>query len=180
MAEDLKIVIYPDPRLRKVSKDVEKFDEGLTDLASRMFVLMREAKGVGLAAPQVGKNIRMFVMSHTGLEADDRVYVNPVLTEAEGDESAEEGCLSIPDIKADIPRSKTVKMTAQDLKGNPIAETQAGYIARVWQHEVDHLNGILHIDRMGALAKLAHRKALKVLEDKYAAGHPATAGKTRK
>ena len=180
MAEELKIIIYPDPRLRKISKDVEKFDDELADLARRMFILMREAKGVGLAAPQVGKNIRLFVMSHTGLEADDRVYVNPVLTDAEGDESAEEGCLSIPDIKADIPRSKTVKMTARDLTGNPIVETQAGYIARVWQHEVDHLNGVLHIDRMGALAKLAHRKALKALEDKYAAEHPTPASKARK
>ena len=179
MFEDLKIVIYPDPRLRKVSKLVDKFDEELSELANRMLVLMRENKGVGLAAPQVGKNIRLFVMNHSGQPADDRVYVNPVLTDADGDETAEEGCLSIPEVKADIARNKKMKMTAQDLKGQAIIEEQTGYIARVWQHEVDHLNGILHIDRMGALAKLAHRKTLKALEEQYASAHPAAA-KSRK
>ena len=84
MYEQLKIISYPDPRLRKVSIEVQKFDENLSALTKRMFELMREAKGVGLAAPQVGKNIRLFVANHSGKPEDDRVYVNPVISDAEG------------------------------------------------------------------------------------------------
>src|SRR4051794_24643770 len=98
MFEDLKIIQYPDPRLKKLSADVTTFDERLKALAARMFELMREEKGVGLAAPQVGENVRMFVMNATGEPADDRVYVNPVLSDPIGEEEAEEGCLSLPDI----------------------------------------------------------------------------------
>src|SRR5215211_3289943 len=100
MYEDLQIIQYPDPRLKKASLPVEKFDESLKALAARMFQLMREARGVGLAAPQVGQNVRMFVMNHTGEPADDRVYVNPELVDAEGAEEGEEGCLSLPGINA--------------------------------------------------------------------------------
>lgn len=172
MPDELELVIYPDPRLRKVSKPVKEFNDGLATLAKQMLEMMRANKGVGLAAPQIGKNIRLFVMNSTGQPGDDRVYVNPVLTEAEGDESGEEGCLSIPDIKAEIPRCKKLKMTAQDVTGKPIEETQSGYPARVWQHELDYLNGTLIIDRTGALAKMTHRKKLRELEEKYAAAHP--------
>src|SRR5579859_8072799 len=101
MFERLKIVAYPDPRLRKVSVDVEKFDETLLALSKRMFELMREARGVGLAAPQVGKNIRLFITNHSGKPEDDRVYVNPVLYDAEGEETSEEGCLSLPNINVE-------------------------------------------------------------------------------
>ena len=173
MNPDLSIVIYPDPRLRKASKSVLTFDKELMALAHAMLQTMRTSKGVGLAAPQVGKNIRLFVMNPNGEPDQDRVYVNPVLTEAEGEESDEEGCLSIPDLRADIPRSKTVRLDAQDLQGNPIVETQSGYIARIWQHEIDHLNGTLIIDRMGSVAKMAHRKKLKDMEEQYAAAHPS-------
>jgi peptide deformylase len=172
MYDDLKIVVYPDPRLRKVSKPVKEFNDDLAQLAQKMLVMMRENKGVGLAAAQVGKNIRLFVMNATGQPGDDHVYVNPVLSDPDGEEAAEEGCLSIPDIKTDVLRSKQLKMTAQDLTGKPIEEIQTGWPARVWQHEVDHLNGTLIIDRMGALAKMTHRKKLKDLEEKYAADHP--------
>ena len=82
MYEDLQIIQYPDPRLKKVSVPVETFDDSLKALAARMFQLMREVRGVGLAAPQVGQNIRMFVMNHSGDPADDRAYVNPELSEA--------------------------------------------------------------------------------------------------
>src|SRR5438552_3933260 len=110
MHEDLQIIVWPDPRLRKVSQPVETFDDNLKALTARMFELMREARGVGLAAPQVGQNIRLFIMNHTGVPADDRVYVNPVLTDAEGEEEDEEGCLSLPKINAEIFRSKTMKL----------------------------------------------------------------------
>ena len=169
MYEDLQIILYPDPRLKKVSQPVEKFDESLRALAARMFQLMRESRGVGLAAPQVGQNIRMFVMNHTGDPKDDRVYVNPELTEAAGSEEAEEGCLSLPGLNARIIRDRSMRMRARDVDGNDIDQLESGYIARVWQHEFDHLNGTLITDRMGAVAKMGARKLLRELEEKYEA-----------
>ena len=168
MYENLKIILWPDPRLRKISKPVEAFDESLATLAARMFELMRESKGVGLAAPQVGQNIRLFVANPTGEAHDDRVYINPSLSEPDGgEEEGEEGCLSLPEINAKIMRNKTLRIDAQDLEGKPFTDTQSGYIARIWQHEFDHLNGTLIIDRMGALAKMAAKKTLKELEEAY-------------
>jgi peptide deformylase len=174
MYDDLKIILYPDPRLRKVSKPVETFDGNLKKLAQKMFELMREAKGVGLAAPQVGLNVRLFVMNPTGEPQDDRVYVNPVLTDGEGDEEAEEGCLSLPEIHTNVIRFKKLKLTGQDLEGRPVEQAAEGFPARIWQHEFDHLNGTLLIDRMGPVAKMAAKKTLKELEDRY---REATAGR---
>ena len=130
MYEELKIVLWPDPRLKKISKPVETFDPSLKELAGRMLQLMREAKGVGLAAPQVGLNIRLFVMNPTGEPADERVYVNPTLSDGDGDEEAEEGCLSLPDIHAKIVRFKQMKINAQDLEGRPIEEAASGFVPR--------------------------------------------------
>src|SRR5215210_9511377 len=112
MFEELKIILYPDPRLKKMSRPVDVFDERLRLLAARMFELMREEKGVGLAAPQVGENIRLFVMNPSSEPGDDRVYVNPVLSDPSGEEESEEGCLSLPDIRADILRSKSIRIDA--------------------------------------------------------------------
>ena len=170
MVDDLRVIFYPDPRLAKKSKPVSIFDESLKKVASRMFELMREHKGVGLAAPQVGLNIRMFVTNATGKPEDDRVYVNPILCEAEGDEEQEEGCLSLPDINVTVSRPTVrVKMRAQDLDGKAFEEVGEGFLTRVWQHENDHLNGVLITDRMGPVAKLAYRKRLKELEDEFKA-----------
>ena len=124
-----------------------------------MFVVMLEQAGVGLAAPQIGKNILLFVMNATGKPEDDRVYINPVLSEAEGDEEAEEGCLSIPELRVKVFRAKKLRMDALNLEGNAVEETAEGFPARIWQHETDHLNGILISDRMGAVAKITHRGA---------------------
>ena len=171
MFEDLKIILYPDPRLRRMSQPVTAFDERLRQLAARMFELMREHQGVGLAAPQVGRNIRLFVVNATGKPEDDKLYVNPVLSDAEGDEESEEGCLSLPDIKAQIRRpTERVRMQAQDLEGKPFEEIGEGFITRIWQHENDHLNGVLIIDRMGPMAKLGWRKKLKEMEQDFEDG----------
>ena len=173
MYEQLTIIQYPDPRLRKASVPVPAFDADLVALAARMLELMRDAKGVGLAAPQVGLNVRLFVTNHTGEPADDRVYVNPELSEADGDAEDEEGCLSLPKVNVSVVRSRTVRMRARDVRGGPIDEAAADYVARIWQHETDHLNGILLTDRMGPVAKLTHRKLLRDLEAKYAERQPA-------
>jgi peptide deformylase len=172
MYEDLKVIFWPDPRLKQPSKAVETFDDNLRALAQRMLELMREHKGVGLAAPQVGHNLRLFVMNPTGEPADDRVYVNPVLSDADGEEEGEEGCLSLPGIHTKIWRAKGVRMSAQDLEGKPVHQVESGYIPRIWQHETDHLNGVLLLDRMGPVAKLGSRRILKDLEEQYAAANP--------
>lgn len=172
MYEDLKIVVWPDPRLKRPSKPVETFDRALKELAARMLELMRAAKGVGLAAPQVGMNLRLFVMNPTGEPADDRVYVNPVLTDGDGEEEAEEGCLSLPEIHANVVRFKQMKMSALDLDGRPVEEAASGFVPRVWQHEFDHLNGTLLTDRMGPVARMAARRALKDLEERYQEENP--------
>jgi peptide deformylase len=170
MYEDLTIIKWPDPRLKKVSSPVERFGDDIKALAKRMFELMREAKGVGLAAPQVGVNIRLFVMNATGEPTDDRVYVNPVLSDGDDSEEGEEGCLSLPTIYIQVLRDKTLRMTAQDVEGKPVNETATGFVARVWQHENDHLNGILLTDRMGPVAKMTFKRKLKELEEEYAKG----------
>jgi peptide deformylase len=170
MADEIQIIHYPDPRLKKVSAPVTQFDEGLRELAARMFALMRAAKGVGLAAPQVGRNIRLFVMNATGNPEDDRAYVNPQLSDLAGDEEGEEGCLSIPDLHIKVVRGRSAQIQALDLEGNPIEQAGEGYVARIWQHETDHLNGILLTDRMGPVAKIANRGLLRELEEKYKPG----------
>lgn len=179
MPESLKIIRYPDPRLRKNCDPVTRFDPALTDLAAEMVRLMHEARGVGLAAPQVAKNLRMFVMNPTGEEGQDRVYVNPVLSDADGEEEGEEGCLSIPGVTAKVWRSKALKMTAQDLSGQPFREEATDFIARIWQHETDHLNGTLILDRMGPVARLAARRVLKELQEKWEAENPGMAKRKR-
>jgi peptide deformylase len=172
MYEDLKIILYPDPRLKKMSAPVTAFDERLRLLAARMFELMRDAKGVGLAAPQVGENIRLFVMNATQEPDNDRVYVNPVLSNPDGEEEQEEGCLSLPGIHVDVVRSKQLRMQAQDLDGKPIDEVATGFIARVWQHEFDHLNGTMLTDRMGPVARMTHRRVLSELREQYEVLNP--------
>jgi peptide deformylase len=172
MDDDLKIILWPDPRLRKISQPVAVFDQNLKSLVARMFQLMREAHGVGLAAPQVGQNIRLFVTNPTGEEGDDHVYVNPTLSDAEGETEADEGCLSLPGINAKILRSQTMKIRAQDLSGTWFEEVSDDFPARVWQHELDHLNGTLLMDRMGPLAKMTAKKRLKELEEEWAEQNP--------
>jgi peptide deformylase len=173
MFEDLRIIFYPDPRLKKMSEPVTVFDESLRLLAGRMFELMREARGVGLAAPQVGQNIRLFVMNPTGEPGDDRVYVNPVLSDNDGgEEEAEEGCLSLPGIHINVVRSKQMRMNAYDLDGNPVEEIGSCFIPRVWQHETDHLNGTMLTDRMGPVARMTHRRILTELKEQYDAANP--------
>lgn len=168
-AGSLRIIHYPDRRLRQQCEPVTAFGEGLARLADRMFELMRGDRGVGLAAPQVGIPIRMFVMNATEEPKDDLVFVNPVISENEGSGEAEEGCLSIPEVRVQVRRPRGCRIDAMDLAGNPIAFVGEELLARIWQHETDHLNGVLIIDRMGPGDKIATRKLLKDLEAKHAA-----------
>ena len=163
----LKVIHYPDPRLSQISTPVDVVDDGVRALAARMFELMFAAKGVGLAAPQVGITVRMFVASPTFDPADQRVYINPQLVQLEGEQEAEEGCLSLPDINAKIKRASFAVIRALNLQGEPFEETGEELVARVFQHEYDHIDGRLLIDRMGSVAKIANRRAIKSLEEDF-------------
>jgi len=161
----LALVIYPDPRLKAVAKDVQQFDDWLVAVVERMKDLMAQHKGVGLAAPQVGLSLRIFIASASGKREEARVYINPMLTDEHGSEEGEEGCLSLPDIRIKVPRFQTLRIVALDERGQPISENLADFAARVVQHENDHLDGILLLDRMSPVTRLAHRKKIKELED---------------
>jgi peptide deformylase len=163
----LHIIHYPDPRLRKVSEPVTEFDGALKALVARMLELMETGKGVGLAAPQVGINRRLIILNPTGQPGDRRVFVNPTIHEPHGSVEAEEGCLSLPGIDVQVRRAQRCRLTAQDLDGRPIDQVLEDLPARICQHETDHLNGVLIIDRMGPTDRVATRRTLKALEDSY-------------
>ncbi|MGN6367609.1 MAG: peptide deformylase [Phycisphaerae bacterium] len=160
----LKLVIYPHPALKKVAKDVQHFDDWLRAVVERMKDLMVEHKGVGLAAPQVGLSLRIYVASPTGKREDAKAYINPILSDEEGEEDGEEGCLSLPDIRIKVPRFTSLRIEALDPDGQPFSENLEDYPARIMQHENDHLDGILLLDRMSPVAKLANRRKIKDLE----------------
>ena len=128
---------------------------------------MFEARGVGLAAPQVGVTVRLFVASPTFDPADRRVFVNPRIISAEGHEENEEGCLSLPGITCKVKRSSIVTVQGTNLDGETFEETVEELASRAYQHETDHLDGRLIIDRIGSVARLARRHALKELERQF-------------
>ncbi len=166
---DLRIIHYPDPRLRDACVPVDAVDERVRDLVERMFELMFEHRGVGLAAPQVGLNVRLFVASPSFDPADRCVYINPRIVGGEGKQEEEEGCLSLPGIYCKIKRFQTVTIEAADPEGRRFEETCSDFHARIVQHENDHLDGMLLTDRMSPVAKMGNRKLLKGLEDEFAA-----------
>ena len=164
----LTVIHYPDPRLRQRCAAVTEFGDDLKGLAQRMFELMRQHEGVGLAAAQVGIPLRVFVMNATNNAADDFVFCNPEILEPHGAKEAEEGCLSIPDVRVQVRRATRCRIKAQDLAGKPIEREGAEFECRIWQHETDHLNGMLIIDRMGPGDAIAVRKTLRDMEAAFA------------
>ena len=164
----LPIRAYGDPVLKKVTKDIEPDHLGLKQLIADMFETMYAANGVGLAAPQVGQSIRLFIVDASpfaedeeGKPTDDahlkdfkRVFINPYIVEEEGDEWAfEEGCLSIPNIREDVTRPPRIVLQYQDEKFKEHEEEFDGFAARVIQHEHDHLDGILFTDHLTPLRR---------------------------
>jgi peptide deformylase len=162
----LAIVNYPASVLRLKAKPIRAVTDEIKIVALRMLQLMHEAPGVGLAAPQVGLSWRMFVANHSGEPGDDRVFINPVLSEPTRNvEDYEEGCLSLPEIRADIRRPKGITISALGLDGLPFTLTSDELPARIWQHETDHLDGVLIIDRMSPGDRTALRRKIKELEE---------------
>jgi peptide deformylase len=171
-----RIIKYPDPRLRRVCEPITEFDERTAGLAQRMLELMKDGNGVGLAGPQTGLCLRIFVANPTGEPADAQVFINPEILDLTGTVEAEEGCLSLPDIRVNIRRARRCRIWAQDVTGRPFEMEGEDLIARIWQHETDHLDGKLIIDRMDATDRIANRKKIAELEEAYA----RTAKKTAK
>lgn len=166
----MHIVRYPDPILLRMATPIEAVTEEVRAVAGRMIELMHAAKGVGLAAPQVGLSWRMFV-TNAGEDDVDRVYVNPRLFDPEGAlEAHEEGCLSIPDVLGEVRRVPIISIRASDLDGKEFEMRGEDLLARVWQHENDHLDGRLIIHRFGQMARLANRRILRDMERQAKAG----------
>lgn len=163
-ADHLRIRTYPDPVLKQTAQPIERIDDEVRAVVARMIELMHAARGVGLAAPQVGLLWRMFVANPTNTVGDDRVYINPVLSDPTRELSEyEEGCLSIPNVLANIRRPLGITIEATNLDGETVTERSEEMPARVWQHETDHLDGTLIMDRMSPIDKMANRRALKEL-----------------
>jgi peptide deformylase len=163
----LQIIQFPHPTLRHRSKPLRRVDAELRKLIDEMFELMYEHEGVGLAANQVDLPYRLFVANpegDPGAKELEAVFINPVLSGGRALEEDEEGCLSIPGIRAPVTRNASIKIQAYDLEGNEISGEVNGLMARIAQHETDHLDGTLFIDRLGPAHAASHRDKLEEFE----------------
>ena len=162
----LPIRIYGDPILRRRSLDVPEVNAEIRDLARDMIDTMYEADGVGLAAPQVGRSIRMLVAdaSHRDGGGGARVFINPIIVESWGEWSFDEGCLSVPGLSAELVRPEAVRVRFQDESGALCEEEFHRVWARVLQHEIDHLEGKLFVDYLSPIKRALIMKKLKQLQ----------------
>lgn len=166
----LPIVAYGDPVLKKMAEEIDENYPDLDKLIENMFETMYEASGVGLAAPQIGKSIRLFVVDGSpfaereedeeedplaeGIDGWKKVFINPIIEEESGKEWAfAEGCLSIPKIREEVKRKETIRVSYYDENWNFVEEELTGYKARIFQHEYDHVEGILFTDHLSVLKK---------------------------
>lgn len=159
----LDIVTFPAESLRKQAETVEKITDEIKTLVKDMVETMYEAKGYGLAAPQVGKSLRILVLDDNGSKGprDPRVYINPEIVESEGEMLGEEGCLSVPGEYASVKRFSCVKVKALNEKGEEVTVEADEQLARIFQHEIDHLNGVLFIDRLPSFKRDTIKKHIK-------------------
>ncbi|MGY5352553.1 peptide deformylase [Wenyingzhuangia sp. IMCC45533] len=172
----LPVVAYGDPVLRKVAKEVDRDYPDLSKLIANMWETMENANGLGIAAPQIGKSLRLFVIDATPFAEDEditpeeketllsfrKVFINAKIESEEGDEWAfEEGCLSIPEIKEDVWRNEIIHVTYQDENFETHKATYTGLAARVFQHEYDHIEGVLFTDKLSSLKKRLIKKKLE-------------------
>jgi peptide deformylase len=168
----MELILYPDPILRKRAQPIPEVDSGVRERAREMLDVMYREHGVGLAGPQVAWSARIFVINTKGEpdQGEERVYINPEIIQAEGETSDEEGCLSIPGVRGKVVRSERVLVRALDIEGRPFEEDVTGLHARAIQHELDHLDGILFITRLGVSDRMAAGKLLRQLEKDYRKG----------
>lgn len=177
----LPIVAYGDPVLKKEAEEIDKDYPDLDKLISDMFETMYNAQGVGLAAPQIGKSIRLFIVDGSPFADDDdqdsepdpkavgmenfkKVFINPIIEEEEGEEwGFQEGCLSIPKIREEVFRKEKIHVTYYDENWNFHEESFDGYAARIIQHEYDHIDGILFTDHLSPFKRRLLQKRLQVI-----------------
>ena len=146
--QNLKLTLYGDPVLKARSDRIDRADREVEQLAAGMIDVMHQHAGVGLAAPQVGIPLRLIIV-HLNFEDEPLILINPEITMRTGIQDREEGCLSLPGISTHLKRAETVRVCATDQKGTELHLEASGLAARAFQHEVDHIDGILLIDRMG-------------------------------
>lgn len=162
LMSDLKILIFPNPKLRKVAKKIDKFDKSLEILSKNMLKTMYEAEGIGLAATQVDIHIRLVVMDLSEERNEPRVFVNPEYTILDKSPfTYEEGCLSIPGFNEEISRPSKILLKWQDLQGNFHEEKPDGIFTVCAQHEIDHLDGKLFVDYLSPIKRDRIRKKLE-------------------
>jgi peptide deformylase len=160
-----RITHYPADVLAGRAGPVEKIDDSIRQLVQKMTDIMLENKGVGLAAPQAGVPLRLFIISLDGTREAVKVYINPEITPSGDFDAIEEGCLSVPGVYTKIRRYKKCSVTATDLNGNKFTEEAEGLYARALQHEFDHIEGTTIVNRMSQVARIAHRRQIKKLEE---------------
>jgi peptide deformylase len=167
LLHSMEILHYPHPVLKYKCKPIQKIDQGLREIIKEMFQTMYETQGVGLAANQVGLPYRLFVMNATGereKKEEEYVFINPVILKKNGKTKDEEGCLSFPEIHADVIRPEMIEIESIALNGNVQHFEWDGRPARIVQHETDHLNGIGFIDRLSQTAVIAIKEELEELK----------------
>ncbi len=166
--EKCRMTHYPSEVLVGRAQPVDRIDDNIRRLVDKMIDIMIGNKGIGLAAPQAGLPLRLFIVSLDGSRENVKVYVNPTVSTAGELSANEEGCLSVPGIYTKIRRYKECEVTATDLDGNEFTEQAEGLHARALQHEYDHIEGMTIVNRMGQTARIAHRKQLKKLQEYHA------------
>jgi peptide deformylase len=158
-----EILVYPDPRLAEKSREIDEITPEVKKLAEDMVETMYESDGIGLAAPQVGECCRLIVVDITGpqLREDLRIIVNPEIVSAEGETESEEGCLSVRELRSKVKRAGKVKVRGKDLDGKAVEIDAENLLAICLQHEIDHLEGTLFIDRLSRLKRSLYDKKVK-------------------
>ena len=162
----MQIVHYPDPVLRQIADPVTEITEEIRRAVGEMFELMYEAPGVGLAAPQVGWCVRLFVVNPAAHpdEGEEYVFINPKITGKKGATFADEGCLSIPGVMGSVRRAKSIQMEATDLEGKRFRIDAQDLLARIIQHEQDHLDGILFTDKVSDVDRPGIERQLESIQ----------------
>ena len=163
--KSLALILHPDPILRECSHEVDPADPIVREVALKLIEIMMEHHGAGLAAPQVGLSWRLFVTRDPEDEERGVTWINPRI-EPIGDDVdiEEEGCLSLPEVRGNIRRPVSVRLVGHDIDGNSVEMKSSDFIARIWQHENDHLDGILIIDKMSTMDRLVNRRLIRDLE----------------
>ncbi|MBL7093343.1 peptide deformylase [candidate division KSB1 bacterium] len=160
---ELRVIKYGNPILRMKAKHIENIDSDVKQLANDMITIMQGEEGIGLAAPQVAQSISLLVvdMSLIDEEGEPTAFINPEILTSEGESVLEEGCLSLPDIREDVKRPEIITLRYQNIEGEVSEKRFDELLARVLQHEIDHLNGVLFVDRISSLKKKMFNKKLK-------------------